>query len=74
MEIHEKLCCCNKLRYDMRSLEKEKIPRTAWMFRIQVFFDLPAVIFVIADGQLHNLTTVMCLENPAKAGIIVFCV
>ena len=32
------------------------------------FFDLPAVIFVISDGQVHNLTTVTCLENPAKAG------
>ena len=61
------------LSHDKRLLVKEKNTRTSREALIERFFDPRAVtlvmIFVVTDGHTLNLTTVTCLENPAKAGI-----
>ena len=62
-------CRRNKLSHGKRSLVKEKNTRTVQMFRIQVLFRPTRCHFQRHDTQVHNLTTVTCLENPAKAGI-----
>ena len=58
------------LSHDKRLLVKEKNTRTSREGPIARFLDPRAVTFVVSDGQVHNLTTVTCLENPAKAGIM----
>ena len=67
-------CCATMLRHDKRSLVKGKILRTAWIFRIQVLFWSARCQVQRHYGQVHNLTTVTCLENPAKAGTIILLV
>ena len=61
------------LSHGKRLLVKEKNPRTSWEALIGRFFDPRAVILSVSDGHTLNLTTgtVTCLENPAKAGIMI---
>ena len=58
----------NFLSHGQRLLVKEKNPRTSREAHVERFFDPRAVILSVSDAQVHNLTTVTCLENPAKAG------
>ena len=60
--------------HGQRLLVKEKNTRTSRDRPIARFFDPRDVRFVMIFSVTHthtlNLTTVTCLENPAKAGII----
>ena len=59
------------LSHDKRLLVKEKNARTSREAHIERFFDPRAVTLSVTHSHTLNLTTVTCLENPAKAGIII---